>query len=253
MAACQALDENYIEAIPAVSRLSDQLETCAHQPCPSYEGGSILHLVQNDHYATSHFKRKGKMQHPPRYDHTHAKFASPSPRSSSSDRGTNASKPYHCTACCKSFKDAYGWRRHESGVHGYSDTEWVCMLTGIITQETTCIFCSEVVNNIKHFDNHDVQKCLSRPICDRTFARKDLLKQHVQQVHLTAAEQTVSKFFQVPKAWAQAVDRARLNSAAVWCGFCLCTCTSVTERMEHVAEHFRNGHDIQNWIPMTTT
>jgi hypothetical protein len=33
----------------------------------------------------------------------------------------------------------------------------------------------------------------------------------------------------------------------------LTACDSIGERMDHVAEHFRNGDDIEDWIPLVTT
>jgi hypothetical protein len=248
----QAFYKSSMDSRIMASHPSNDLEMGMREPfCPDNKTVPSPQQMQSKNDTRSITKRKGKMQHPSRFDHTGADLPGLSPLISS-DGGTDATKPYHCTACRKSFKDVYGWKRHESGVHGYNDTEWVCMLDGTTTQGTTCIFCSEIVNDIHHFDTHDIHKCLNKAICDRTFARKDLLKQHVQQVHLAATEKLVLKAFQVPKAWSQPVDPMRINPAAVWCGFCLDTCPSVTERMKHVAEHFQDGYDMQDWIPVTT-
>jgi hypothetical protein len=236
----------------SISQPSKKLQTGMREPFwPDNKAVQSSQHVQNKKCKTPVIKRKGKMQHPSRFDHAGADLLGLSPPTSS-DSGTDATKPYHCTVCRNSFKDVYGWKRHESGVHGFIDTEWVCMLTDAITQGITCIFCSHIVHDLSHFDSHDIHKCLNKTICDRTFARKDLLKQHVQQVHLAAAEKPVLKAFQVPKEWSQEVEPARIHPAAVWCGFCLYTCTSVNERMKHVAEHFENGYEMQDWIPFTT-
>jgi hypothetical protein len=247
----QAFNERSAGSILATSHASNKLEMGTREPfCPENNVVPSSQNVQSKNSTKSMVKRKGKMQHPSRFDHAGADLLDVSPPTSS-DSGTDVTKPYHCTVCLKSFKDSYGWKRHESSVHGYNDTEWVCMLTDTVTVGTGCIFCSHIVDDIGHFGFHDIHKCLNKAICDRTFARRDLLKQHVQQVHLAAAEKPVLKAFQVPKEWSQEVDPVRIHPAAVWCGFCLCTCTSVTERMKHVAEHFQDGYKMRDWIPMT--
>jgi uncharacterized Zn-finger protein len=196
-------------------------------------------------------RRKGQQQHPPRFNHASCEAQSASSLTSS-DHGPDVEKPFKCTVCRKSFVDAYGWKRHESSVHGYSDIEWVCMLSGTGSPGTECLFCSAIIHDFHHFDDHDIQSCLNKSICDRTFTRKDLLKQHVQQIHLATTDESISRAFKVPQAWSQEVDVTRIKKEALWCGFCLSACDTIGERMDHVAEHFRNGDDIDNWIPYAT-
>lgn len=169
----------------------------------------------------------------------------------SSESGRDAIGTYHCTACSKSFKNACGWKRHENGVHGHSDTEWVCMLRGFIMPEGECVFCQSKAEEMAHFDMHNIHDCLGRDVHERTFARKDLLKQHIQQKHVTEAENPVSKAFQVLQEWRKEVDAIQIKSSVLWCGFCTCMCDSVVDRMEHVAEHFRNGYNIDGWVHLT--
>jgi hypothetical protein len=193
-------------------------------------------------------RRKGRRQHASRFERTFSEPTSSSPHTSA-DSGSNTKKLYHCTVCRKSFKDIYGWKRHESSVHGYSDIEWICMLGGTGSPGEKCFFCSDVIHDFHHFEQHDTQSCLNKSICDRTFTRKDLLKQHVQQKHLVTAGETVPRTFKIPQAWSQEVEVARIKKEALWCGFCLSVCDTIGDRMDHVAEHFRNGDDIGNWIP----
>lgn len=186
------------------------------------------------------YKRKGKRQHASRFSEMATDLAISSP-SKSSDSDLRVANVYECTACCKSFKNSYGWKRHEAGVHGYTDTEWVCMLNQTAMLGSKCFFCSETITSMKHFDIHDIQTCLDKDICQRTFTRKDLLKQHIQQMHC------VSQAFQVPKAWSQKVDSSQIVQQGLWCGFCLTMRSSITERMDHVAKHFRDGCNIESW------
>jgi hypothetical protein len=247
----EALDEMRIDPI----RFDPTRNLEIYMSEPNHPGeirDQSLAGVGSKHFANFASKRKGRRQHPSRFDH-----ASREPTSSSlhtsSDSGPDAKKQYHCTACCKSFKDVYGWKRHESSVHGYSDIEWVCMLTDLAKPGVACVFCSDIVNNLSHFDEHDVQSCLAKDVCERSFTRKDLLKQHVQQIHFATADESISRDFKVPKEWSKTVDAVRINNEALWCDFCLCACSSIAERMDHVAEHFRDGYDIKEWIPIMTT
>jgi hypothetical protein len=124
------------------------------------------------------------------------------------------------------------------------------MLTNLAAPGSKCACCSNVVNNVHHFAEHDVQGCLDKGVCERTFARKDLLKQHVQQIHLATANELVSKSLQVPKARSKTVNITRINNEAQWCGFCRELYSSIPTRLDHVAGHFRNGCDIEDWIPL---
>ncbi|KAH5284536.1 hypothetical protein HBI70_059090 [Parastagonospora nodorum] len=195
-------------------------------------------------------KRKGRRQHLLRVERTQ-QTPTASPSHISSDSGLDTRKTYHCTACPKSFENAYGWKRHETGVHGHSDTEWVCMLHGSVTPNGECVFCHDHIENMAHFDMHNIHACLKKDMHERTFARKDLLKQHIQQKHLAEVEEPVSKTFQVPQVWETEVDAIHIKNEALWCGFCTYMCDSVADRMEHVAEHFRNGYDMEGWVHLT--
>ncbi|KAH4371521.1 hypothetical protein HBI56_109320 [Parastagonospora nodorum] len=196
-------------------------------------------------------KRKGRRQHLLRLDRTQQTPTAP-PSHISSESGLDTRKTHHCTACPKSFENAYGWKRHETGVHGHSDTEWICMLHGSVTPNGECVFCHDHIENMAHFDMHNIHACLKKDMHERTFARKDLLKQHIQQKHLAEAEESVSKTFQVPQVWETEVDAIHIKNEALWCGFCTYMCDSVADCMEHVAEHFRNGYDMDGWVHLTT-
>jgi hypothetical protein len=219
-------------------------------PTLHLDGTQVEGLACTDHIhsASSKSKRKGRRQHPSRFSHTFSETPSSSPHTSS-DGKASTKTPYHCTVCRRSFKDVYGWKRHESSVHGYCDIEWVCMLSAAGFPGIECLFCSETIQDFHHLDEHDIQSCLNKSICDRTFARKDLLKQHVQQIHLATTDESISRVFKVPQAWSKKVETARIKEEALWCGFCFSACDSIGERMDHVAAHFRDGADIGNWIP----
>jgi hypothetical protein len=252
-AAAMTLNETWDDAIQIEPNYFEDIEDFTTPPFyPTNVQLQSLVCMADKPSAPPLSKRKGRRQHPSRFDHTFSEANSSSPQTSSGNR-TDAKKPYHCTVCRESFKDVYGWKRHESSVHGYSDIEWVCMLTGYGAPGQKCVFCSDIIHDFHHFEEYDVQSCLDKSVCDRTFSRKDLLKQHVQQIHLATANDSVSRSFKVPKAWSQEVETAHIKNESLWCGFCLTACDSIGERMDHVAEHFRNGDDIEDWIPLVTT
>ncbi|PSN67351.1 hypothetical protein BS50DRAFT_390024 [Corynespora cassiicola Philippines] len=168
----------------------------------------------------------------------------------SSDPSQEASKTYHCTVCPKSFQQEWGWRRHEYSVHKFQVEKWTCMLNDMhLLSDLTCAFCGEKVDELDHFGRHNVQFCLQQDPTNRTFARKDGLKQHVGQIHLKAADESVKKTFKVPRSWASRVNASESHPDSLWCGFCLSVMDSTASRMDHVAEHFRCGYDMSWWIP----
>lgn len=157
--------------------------------------------------------------------------------------------PFSCTVvgCTRSFKSAFDWKRHEAGVHGHSDREWICMLTDEFKSQSECVFCSEAMDTIHHLGEHAIAPCSDKRIIERTFFRKDLLKQHVLHAHLAGEHDSVRKNFQVPQDWSRLVESSDVRPASCWCGFCGRTFESVTTRMDHVAQHFREGMDMRAW------
>jgi hypothetical protein len=66
--------------------------------------------------------------------------------------------------------------------------------------DTKCTFCSDIVNDTDHFDRHDLHIRLIKDKSGRTFARKDLLKQHV---HLATANDYTKRGLQPPDQWSE--------------------------------------------------
>lgn len=98
---------------------------------------------------------------------------------------------------------------------------------------------------------HNIAVCFRKDQAARTFARKDLLKQHVQQKHVVHVDDKTKRAFVVPDGWVQDVDASRSDPASLWCGFCLKFLNSTATRMEHVAAHFRGGglDMASDWVP----
>ncbi|KAF2115686.1 hypothetical protein BDV96DRAFT_631609 [Lophiotrema nucula] len=189
-------------------------------------------------------RRKGKRQYASSYE---LNIRRPSINAAN---GPTADDRYPCTVCLKPFKTPYEWKRHESVVHDYHVRDWICMLDGALTQKDCCVFCSATVTTADHFEQHGTSKCLVKDIGERTFGRKDLLKQHVRQVHIAETNPVARKAFKIPDTWARDVGAGCCNPSALWCGFCFRSLDSPAKRMDHVAEHFRNGFKMDKWISL---
>ncbi|OAL00243.1 hypothetical protein IQ06DRAFT_293638 [Phaeosphaeriaceae sp. SRC1lsM3a] len=219
----------------------DQLEPPSSLIVPQHRASQPKRRqMQSGFLHSTRLKRKGKRQPTFRSTDKSSELTYSSPNKSS-DNGPDVSNMYNCTACYKPFKNFYGWKRHEFGVHGHNDIEWVCMLDGDILLGSKCVFCTQVVYDMSHFGIHGIQVCLAKDICDRSFARKDLLKQHVLQMH------GVTEAFEVPKIWSREVEFHRINPLAFWCGYCSSTFNSVDERMNHIDAHVQNGSNLGTW------
>lgn len=188
-------------------------------------------------------KRKGKRQQVSRYqlDLSNTKRLE--------QHASGADHFFHCTVCTKFFKDMYGWRRHEAGVHTFHTVGRICMLNGHSADGNSCAFCSELDPDPSHMDQHSISTCLHKPLDERTFYREDHLKQHIVQVHLTDMESSAKRAFKVPRSWARDVDADGSDTRSLWCGFCRETFASTAKRMDHVAEHFRSGMSMNHWSP----
>lgn len=197
------------------------------------------------HYSGSR-GRKGKRCYEPGYNlSTAADSLDAAQTPSSSSSSPESTYLYFCTFCFKRFKNEFSWRRHEVGVHGYNDVEWPCPFHNTSLVGKPCLFCTDTVHDMSHyFDRHGVHLCFSpwtaenisqpvklgkgcrRHVCsvqsvaDSIFVPKDLLAQHVQGIHLHAADESLRKQFKVPSGWSKAVDPRNIKPNAVWCGFC---------------------------------
>ncbi|KAF2658015.1 hypothetical protein K491DRAFT_756449 [Lophiostoma macrostomum CBS 122681] len=200
---------------------------------------------QNANAQASVFQKKGKRRHLSRS--TQAVGGQ-----SMSPASHPPSNKYHCTECPGSFKDKTDWRRHESGVHTFHSTEWICMLGGYILEDESCGFCNESFPHPLHFNQHNIAKCSGNSIGERTFYRKDGFKQHINGVHFKDMDDNFKKSFKIPDAWSKEVDASCSHPRSLWCGFCQKIFPSTAQRMEHVGGHFRDGMDMVDWKVMPT-
>lgn len=148
-------------------------------------------------------------------------------------------RAYQCTFCCDSFRSKYDWQRHENALH-LSVDRWNCAPDGGIIKinetSTSCVFCLTPNPDIDHLETHDYIGCREKPPENRSFSRKDHLQQHLRLTHNVPFHSSMNK-------WRDST--ARLLSR---CGFCDTQLMTWQERTDHLAEHFKNNADMDQWL-----
>ncbi|KAJ3537751.1 hypothetical protein NM208_g6182 [Fusarium decemcellulare] len=147
---------------------------------------------------------------------------------------------YQCTFCIETFKHKYDWQRHEKSLH-LSLEEWLCSPTGATvldpgTGAVLCVYCGEAEPDQMHLNGHNHRVCQERAPKERTFYRKDHLRQHLKLVH-------ESNFREWP------MDQWKVASREIQsrCGFCNMSLATWTDRADHLAEHFKSGSTMADW------
>ncbi|KAK2005884.1 homeobox and C2H2 transcription factor [Colletotrichum eremochloae] len=146
---------------------------------------------------------------------------------------------YQCTFCTETFKTKHNWQRHEKSLH-LSLERWECAPTGPAVPDASgqlvCVFCGESNPDKQHLEKHNYQACQDRLPEDRTFYRKDHLQQHLKLVH-------DAKFLRWPMGeWKYESEVIRSR-----CGFCGWSITTWNDRIDHLAEHFKDGKTMADW------
>lgn len=148
--------------------------------------------------------------------------------------------PFQCTFCTETFKTKYDWQRHEKSLH-LPVEQWVCALNGprVETPDSTelsCAFCYEPNPDDAHIEGHNFSMCHTRSLKERTFNRKDHLKQHLQLVHDCSFLEFSMKYWKVP-----------MTEIRSRCGFCGKVMGTWTDRVDHLADHFKTGKTMAHW------
>lgn len=153
---------------------------------------------------------------------------------------TQPLRTFQCTFCTESFRTKHDWQRHEKSLH-LSLERWVCSPDGpkAVNPENgliSCVFCGEINPDEAHAESHNFSSCTERHLDERTFYRKDHLRQHLKLVHSV-------KFH----SWS--MDQWRVASPAIRsrCGFCGTVMDSWGARVDHLAEHFKTGDTMADW------
>jgi len=161
------------------------------------------------------------------------KLVSPSPM-------TQAPRTFQCTFCTETFKTKHDWQRHEKSLH-LSLERWICSPNGPTqlcseTNHISCVYCGAPNSLEGHAEQHNHSSCAERSIEERTFYRKDHLRQHLKLVHDVKFQNWSMD------SWKVATPEIRSR-----CGFCGIVMDSWRVRVDHLAEHFKSGKSMADW------
>ncbi|OQE34823.1 hypothetical protein PENCOP_c015G00305 [Penicillium coprophilum] len=148
-----------------------------------------------------------------------------------------SSRTYQCTFCCDSFRNKYDWLRHEKSRH-ISIDRWKCAPNGGMVEidgVSVCAYCHSRNIDDDHLETHNYLRCRDKPPELRVFTRKDHLRQHLRSVHNVEYHSSLDK-------WCESTTSFRSR-----CGFCNSNFETWEERVDHVAEHFKEGADMSQW------
>ncbi|KAF2016770.1 hypothetical protein BU24DRAFT_327014, partial [Aaosphaeria arxii CBS 175.79] len=148
---------------------------------------------------------------------------------------------YQCTFCTQTFKTKYDWQRHEKTLH-LPIERWLCSPQGPRTVSLVqppsqlCVFCGQAEPNDAHIESHNYNICHARAPEERMFSRKDHIKQHLILVHNVPFNES-----------AMASWKAPTPDIPSRCGFCNAALHTWTDRVDHLADHFKCGKTMGDW------
>lgn len=153
---------------------------------------------------------------------------------------SRSARIFQCTFCTDTFPAKYDWQRHEKSLHLALERWTCCPNGGTYTIPSTgldhCVFCNCLNPTPAHLESeHNFLVCQEQTVQERTFYRKDHLRQHLKLRHS-------AKFEKHMESW-----KTTTNEIKSACGFCPSKFTSWSQRADHLAAHFRNGADMSTW------
>ncbi|KAE8164127.1 hypothetical protein BDV40DRAFT_122753 [Aspergillus tamarii] len=161
----------------------------------------------------------------------------PHPNETWNKRKSKGQRPYQCTFCSDTFNTKYDWQRHEKALHLPVD-RWICAPQGgLIEVDGThiCVFCQAPDVDFNHLEVHGYLACREKSSEQRTFTRKDHLRQHLRLTHNVDYHPSMEQ-------WRDSLTRIKSR-----CGFCEARFETWPERVDHVADHFKKGADMIQW------
>ncbi|UPK90627.1 hypothetical protein LCI18_001562 [Fusarium solani-melongenae] len=142
---------------------------------------------------------------------------------------------FQCTFCTETFRTKYDWQRHENSLHLPLE-RWVCSPHGPTAvnpenDQRYCVFCGEVDPSETHLVTHNPAACQ-----ERSFSRKDHLKQHLRLVHNAGLIDLSLKLWKA--------EKPEIKSR---CGFCKAELETWLDRVDHLSNHFKLGCTMADW------
>ncbi|KAH8714431.1 hypothetical protein BGZ61DRAFT_476510 [Ilyonectria robusta] len=156
-------------------------------------------------------------------------------------RGKNTAQPrraFQCTFCCDSFKSKYDWSRHEKSLHLSLDG-WVCTPHGgsVVSPDTGishCVYCNSPEPTPEHLETHNHSLCQTNGP-PHIFNRKDHLVQHLKLAHQLKSTPAIDNW---------KVEAPPMVSR---CGICNTMLDTLKGRVDHLAQHYREGKTMDDW------
>ncbi|KAI9780983.1 MAG: hypothetical protein M1839_006422 [Geoglossum umbratile] len=148
-----------------------------------------------------------------------------------------ATKMFQCTFCTLSFRTKHDWQRHEKTQHIPLES-WTCAKYGAVIVTPTSVHCAYCnLENLRsgHLETHNFQQCMEKSVQERTFYRKDHLRQHLRLAHGCTFQGQM-------ETWKEEVTDLKSR-----CGFCDANFTTWQARVDHIAAHFRAGAQMATW------
>jgi hypothetical protein len=149
-------------------------------------------------------------------------------------------KTFQCTFCTETFRTKHDWQRHEKSLH-LSLERWVCSPNGAKAfspdnGRMSCVFCGQADPDEAHIDSHNYAACQERTPGERSFYRKDHLRQHLKLVHNAKL-----------LSWSMEQWKTTTPEIRSRCGFCDTILDTWGIRVDHLAEHFKKGKSMADW------
>ncbi|KAI1826409.1 hypothetical protein F4861DRAFT_497117 [Xylaria intraflava] len=153
---------------------------------------------------------------------------------------THPTRTFQCTFCTESFRTKHDWQRHEKSLH-LSLERWICSPDGARAIHpdnglVSCVFCGEAGPDDAHIETHNFSSCVEHTQEERSYYRKDHLRQHLRLVHNV-------KF----QSWSMETWRTASPEIRSRCGFCDAVLDNWASRTDHLAEHFKTGSTMADW------
>lgn len=172
-------------------------------------------------------------------DRRRRKRAPMTQRAAAQNAKSRGARIFQCTFCTDTFPAKYDWQRHEKSLH-LALERWTCCPDGGTYFVPAagcryCVFCQEENPTVEHLERHNFTQCQEKTLQERTFYRKDHLRQHLKLLHST-------KFEPCMEAWKSTTTEIKSR-----CGFCPSVFSTWQQRADHLAAHFRNGSDMSQW------
>lgn len=216
----------------ALPELSDQLDASvltmsSSSASSAYSCSSCMSLPLLDSHSTFSRKRRRRRK-------------TDNKRSFQASRKED-NRPFQCTFCTDRFRTRYDWTRHEGTLHLVLE-KWTCQPLGTTYVDTNhaglirCSMCDEANPTDQHLQSHRSGECAGRPPNQRSFYRRDHLRQHLRAHH------NIDDILPSMEQW-----KSKLSKLKSRCGFCGETFTVWSDRNDHIADHFRDGAEMKDW------